>query len=416
MGDSSPSMLDAGDLVPEAERVAVELEHPDGHALVHRLGRVEPSRTASTSQVSARPGTTPTISSTSRAVGRQPPRAGQHRVADRAGDLPRRRGQHLGDVERVAARGAVEGRRRPSGAAGELGDGLRRRAGAGRCAAPPPTAARRASPRRRSPASSGRSVTMSVRGRGADAPPEQREQVERALVGPVEVLHHQHARRALRDLVEQGGHEVLAAAVAAQGVGEPPAGLARDVVERAERPRRQERVAGAHQEAALDAPCARGHGREQRRLADAGLPRDEHDPAAPARCLVERRADGLQAPSRSSRSIPPILRPAPGGSRALPESRSSTGVIGSVSPDAPRGPRRGPPRGRCARPTIRRWRSPDVASRRGRPPRRSGPRRAARRAAAGLPATTSTTSIAASRPSSAATRGGSGRGPPAMPT
>ena len=57
----------------------------------------------------------------------------------------------------------------------------------------------------------------------------------------------------------------------------------------------------------------------------------------------------------------------------------------------------------------------DAARRRCRRARRSGPRRAGPRASAGLPSTTSTTSTPRSRPERAASRGGSGRAPPAMP-
>ena len=80
---------------------------------------------------------------------------------------------------------------------------------------------------------------------------EQRHEVERRVVGPVQVLDHQHGL--VGELVERGGEHGLAAAVDRRRRSVPPASRG-DVAQRAERARRDQRVARAPQHAARSSP------------------------------------------------------------------------------------------------------------------------------------------------------------------
>jgi hypothetical protein len=114
-------------------------------------------------------------------------------------------------------------------------------------------------------------------------PPQEHQQVQGRLVRPVGVLHHDHLTRGRPvQLVEERGEDVLARASRRQQLGQPAAGLAGDVVQRAERARRQQRVAGTHQEACLRR-VPFGEPPDQRRLADARLARHQGDAAARGR-------------------------------------------------------------------------------------------------------------------------------------
>ena len=120
-------------------------------------------------------------------------------------------------------------------------------------------------------------------GRAHEAAAEERDEVERAVVGPVEVLDDDD--RGGRELVERGGEHVLARARAVERGEQRPAGLARHVAERAHRARRDQRVARAPEHA------PRGQGAadvgDQRGLADARLA--GHDGDAPGAARVRDR-------------------------------------------------------------------------------------------------------------------------------
>jgi hypothetical protein len=129
-------------------------------------------------------------------------------------------------------------------------------------------------------------------GRAPDTAADDGQRVERRLVGPVQVLHHEHGRVAAVELVEQRAEHRLARCVGGQRVGELAARLPGDVVDRPQRTRREQRVAGAPQEAraagARDALCQRG-------LADPGLAGDQHDAAVAGPRLCQhllKRPDG----------------------------------------------------------------------------------------------------------------------------
>ena len=112
------------------------------------------------------------------------------------------------------------------------------------------------------------------RGDAGDAATEQAQDVERALVGPVDVLQHEDRAGRGAQPVEQRGRER-----GRRGLVEP------DVEQRAERPRRVQRVARAPQDATTV-----GEGADERGLADAGLAADQDQPAGRA---VEDVEEGL---------------------------------------------------------------------------------------------------------------------------
>src|SRR6185295_8921252 len=86
------------------------------------------------------------------------------------------------------------------------------------------------------------------------------------------------------ELVEDGGEQRRAVAGARERAAQRRPGLAGDIVERAERPRRRQRLARAPEDAAA-AERAR-EALEERRLADPRLAADEDGAAFAARCRV----------------------------------------------------------------------------------------------------------------------------------
>ena len=130
-------------------------------------------------------------------------------------------------------------------------------------------------------------------GHGRDAAAEQAKDVERRVVGPVHVLED-HDRRQLPGEVTQdgGGHRVRRGAVGHQ-VGELAAGDRGDVHQRAERGEREEPVALAPQDPS-QAGVARAEAAQEHGLADPGLARDEHEPAAGAGRRVEGGVERIE--------------------------------------------------------------------------------------------------------------------------
>jgi hypothetical protein len=120
-------------------------------------------------------------------------------------------------------------------------------------------------------------------GRADEAAAEQRDEVERAVVGPVEVLDDDD--RGGRELVERGGEDVLARARAVERGEQRTAGLARDVAERPHGAGGDQRVARAPE----DPPRVQGAADvgDERRLADARLA--GHDGDAPGAARVRDR-------------------------------------------------------------------------------------------------------------------------------
>jgi len=121
-------------------------------------------------------------------------------------------------------------------------------------------------------------------------PPQEHQQVQGGLVGPVGVLDHHHLPRRLGKLVLERGEDGLAWAPRGEQLGQPAARLAGDVVQRPQGPRREQRVAGPQQEPGLRR-LPLGEPPDQHRLADAGLARHQDD--ATARGRVGQRAAQL---------------------------------------------------------------------------------------------------------------------------
>ncbi len=210
-----------------------------------------------------------------------------HGVADRGRDRAGRGREHLGDEERVAARHLMQIARGSPGAAGERVDGRlgeRRRLDApqdlGRDRPERPADLRPLGERLR-PARHHEAPT-----RAREASSQERHEVERRVVGPVHVLDDEDRPRA-GQLVEDRHQERLARPVGPERLRQRTAGVARHVAERAQRARRDERVARAPQHAARSDLLA--DRRDQRGLADPSLAADDHDAPLRPGC-VERRS------------------------------------------------------------------------------------------------------------------------------
>ena len=123
-----------------------------------------------------------------------------------------------------------------------------------------------------------------------DAAAQQRQHVERRLVGPVQILQDDDGARPRAGLAGDHRHHLVRLRARVEEVAQLTAGLVGDVDERAERAGREQRVAGAPEN-----PVALGgEAAQQGRLAAAGLAaqEDEHAPA-PARG-VARLAQGRE--------------------------------------------------------------------------------------------------------------------------
>ena len=212
--------------------------------------------------------------------------------SDRLAHARRHRGaggrrQRFGDEERVAARHAVQIRGLPAGPLRQHRDRLLRQ----RRRLDPPRALAAQRPEY-APDLGQLSQRVGAAGhdqaaaRARQPPPKQGHEVERRVVRPVQVLDHEHRGRARGQLVERRRQDVLARTTFLDRRGNRTADLPRDVQQRPHRARRDERIARAPEHAPRVGP--RDDGGDQRRLADAGLARDDHDPPLGPR-LVDRR-------------------------------------------------------------------------------------------------------------------------------
>ena len=137
------------------------------------------------------------------------------------------------------------------------------------------------------------------RGR-SDPPAEQAKDVERAFIRPVDILEHDDGRWAGRKLVEKRFGYLVRPSLAPHELVERAARLLRDVDERAERPRCEQRVTQAPQGTRLYRKGVTEVPQEDR-LADACLAAQEHEPArarvahgAGPRCQCSERLVSLQ--------------------------------------------------------------------------------------------------------------------------
>ena len=209
--------------------------------------------------------------------------AGEHGVADRGRDRGGGRGQHLGHVERVAAGAAVQGVGVDPVRLGQRADRL-----GGQRRQLDPLDAHGGGQLAEHHAQRPRLVVAEgderERGHALHPAPEQAQHVERALVGPVDVLEHEHGAGRLAQGVQQGGDEHGRPRAGRDDLLQLAAGGVGDVEQRAERPRRVQRVARAPQDLA-----ALGELAHERGLADAGLAADQDQPAGRAGEHVEKR-------------------------------------------------------------------------------------------------------------------------------
>ena len=218
------------------------------------------------------------------AVRVQAAQAGEHRVLDAGRHLAGRRGERLGDEERVAARQRVDGGRIAPGAAHQRLHGVARQRGE-------LDAVHRAAGERAEQTVQGMARIELVAGRQdedradpLDAARRVAEHVEGGVVGPVDVLDDEDGRALLRELLQQRGEDAIDRGVVGQRGRQRAGAPQRRVVQRPQRARRDEVVARRCEDA-----CPVAQALDQRpheaRLADAGLARDERRRAAPLRAL-----------------------------------------------------------------------------------------------------------------------------------
>ena len=182
-------------------------------------------------------------------------------------------GQRLADEEGVAARDRVQVRRLAPGAPREQRHGLRREC----LGLDPPHAFTRK--RGQHAPHLGCGVVAAgedqAAGRAQQAAAQQRDEVERGVVGPVQVFDDHHG--AARQLVQGRRQHPLAGA--GDGGEQLAARFAGDVVQRAERARRDQGITGTPQDPLLRSFRRRG---DEDGLADPRLTGHDHDPAGRA--------------------------------------------------------------------------------------------------------------------------------------
>ena len=306
---------DAGDLVAERDGAARRAQHPGGEALL------EVAELAAC-QLLQQPELGPRRRDRNRVEQRAGARAEtggarQHGVADAVGHRGAARRERLGDEERVAGRAAVELLRVDAVQTRERGDRPRRQ----RREREPGQRRLRQLAERDAQRVVALELVVAVGDRDErrhrrDPACEQAEQVERRLVGPVQVLEHDDRWRAPPQLVEQRGQHVARPGAALDEVGQLAACLGGDVEQRPERPRRVQRLARAREHADGKVGAERV---EERRLADPGLSGDEHEP--PATALGHSR-EGARERVELVRPFEQLLPVAPCRNRAEPDARA----------------------------------------------------------------------------------------------
>ena len=305
------------DLVPEPHTAAVPVEQPAGDQFVDR--RVDGAvggllhRRLEQRELDPGAGQRGEVQHLAR-VTAQPRGAGQDRVAGRRRDGRGSGPQHLGQVERVAAGQPVQllglqaavgrqhlhrprrQRRQPDAPGVPLGGQI---------------------PQRDPQRIVGRQRVVPVGGdqqhrRVAQPPPDVPQQVERRVVGPVDVLdHHDIERAGCADLSEQGPEQLVPIGPGAAQLGQLAAELLGQVEQRPERTGREQAVARPPPPAPVQQLAA--HPLEQGRLPDARLAGDQHQPALAAASLggvlPQRRQRRFPFQQRSSVVHPHFLRP-----------------------------------------------------------------------------------------------------------
>ena len=206
-------------------------------------------------------------------------RAGEDGIADGRWDLSIATLQHLREEERVARRPAVELVGVDPVWLGELRHRLGRQP-RDLAAIDPPRRGQlpQDDPQPRAEVE----VVVAIRGddqggRRLDLPREQPQDVEGGLVGPVQVLEHQHGRCSARELAQQCRRHLVRSRAARGDLGEVATCVFGHVEQRTQGARREQRVARAPQDPRRS-PVLVGEPPGERRLARAGLAGDEHEP------------------------------------------------------------------------------------------------------------------------------------------
>lgn len=142
------------------------------------------------------------------------------------------------------------------------------------------------------------------RGQPPDPPSQPDEPVERGLVGPVDVLDHDHGPGPLpgtRQLLQEGREDLLLGRAGTQPVGQHSPGLPADVVKRPQRPRGDQPVAAAPQH---PRPASPGELGDEHGLADARFT-GHHRHAATPRALAQQIVEEIQR----RRTLPQLHAP-----------------------------------------------------------------------------------------------------------
>ncbi len=116
--------------------------------------------------------------------------------------------------------------------------------------------------------------------------------IERRLVRPVHVLEHEHRRARLKHVPDRGQNLVRTGA-ALDELCECASGPGGDVCERTERAGREERITRSFEDL-VGRPDRLAERPDERRLADAGLPGDDHEPAGTGPRLRQRGHELVQ--------------------------------------------------------------------------------------------------------------------------
>ena len=173
-------------------------------------------------------------------------------------------------------------------------------------------------------------------GNGLDSTREQPEHIERGLVAAVDVVEHEDRRGPHPQLTGERSRDLVRPRPRGDDLRQFATGRLGDVEERAERTRREQRVAGPPQHS-RHAGALIAEAMKKRRLADPGLPSDEDNPSprrAPHRCQalgehrelpptleqVARGAEGRRHISHDTPHRAPVasaLQPSPEGTTRM---------------------------------------------------------------------------------------------------
>ena len=283
-----------GELVAKRQAVALRLQHPEADA---RLGRLVDVLADLGQELGLDP-----RADDGGGLQQRPTRGGQaasprqHRVADGGGNAAAAGREHLADEERIAAGLLVQGHRVDAAVGHERAHRLGGQRGERHTPdrAPAGEIAEHA-PQRMAGAQLVVAIGQHEQGRQLlDAAPEELHEVERRLVGPVQVLHDHHGRaRLVPEGVEDGGEDGRARDLGVEQRAQWPGQRLGDVSQRPQWARGEQGIARPPQHARR-VTVQLGEALDERGLADAGLAADQHHASVPAGHLAESGAEGRE--------------------------------------------------------------------------------------------------------------------------